>query len=101
MKLIRKLVLVVASLATLALPARAQDFIAGIPRNQTLIIQGGAAQNADWFNLWAAGGGSATNGLQQLTSDTLWFINPGGRQGRMAERARRGAAGLQRRLRRR
>ena len=79
MKLIRKLVLVVASLATwLALPARAQDFIAGIPRNETLIIQGGAAQNADWFNLWAPGGGANTNGQQQLTSDTLWFINPEG-----------------------
>ena len=52
--------------------------VAGIPRNQTLIIQGATAQNADWFNLWAAGGGSATNGLQQLTSDTLWFINPEG-----------------------
>ena len=95
MKSIRKLVLVVASLATsLALPARAQDFIAGIPRNQTLIIQGAAAQNADWFNLWAAGGGSATNGLQQLTSDTLWFINPEGGKDLMAERASRGAAGL-------
>src|SRR3954462_2710902 len=79
MKLIRKLVLVIASLATSpTLPASAQDFIAGIPRNQTLIIQGATAQNADWFNLWAAGGGSATNGWQQLTSDPLWFINPEG-----------------------
>src|SRR5450432_1506059 len=82
MKLLRKLVLVVASLATsLALSARAQDFIAGIPRNETLIIQGAAAQNADWFNLWAAGGGVAINGLQQLTSDALWFINPEGGKG--------------------
>ena len=61
MKLIRRFVLAVASLAMwLTLPAHAQDFIAGIPRNETLIIQGGAAQNADWFNLWAAGGGSAS-----------------------------------------
>ncbi len=39
------------------LPATAQEFIAGIPRNETLIIQGPAAQNAEWFNLWAPGGG--------------------------------------------
>ena len=75
MKLIRKLALA-AALSCLSLAAAAQEFIAGIPRNETLIIQGNTAQNADWFNLWAAGGGSATNGLQQLTSDTLWFINP-------------------------
>jgi peptide/nickel transport system substrate-binding protein len=77
MKLIRKLALA-AALSCLSLAASAQEFIAGIPRNETLIIQGNTAQNADWFNLWAAGGGSATNGLQQLTSDTLWFINPEG-----------------------
>jgi peptide/nickel transport system substrate-binding protein len=85
MGLVRKLALVVVATSLMAsfpvLPALAQDFIAGIPRNETLIIQGGAAQNADWFNLWAAGGGSATNGLQQLTSDTLWFINPEGGKG--------------------
>jgi hypothetical protein len=61
-----------------ALPAFAQDFIADIPREQTLIVQGPEAQNADWFNLWAPGGGANTNGLQQLTADTFWFINPEG-----------------------
>ncbi|MGO7425024.1 ABC transporter substrate-binding protein, partial [Rhizobium ruizarguesonis] len=70
----------IALLSLMALPAFAQDFIAGIPRNETLIIQGTPQQNADWFNLWAPGGGAAANlnGLQQLTTDTLWFINPEG-----------------------
>ena len=55
-----------------------QDFIAGIPRYEALIIQGPTAQNADWFNLWAPGGGASVNGQQQLTTDTLWWINPEG-----------------------
>ncbi|UJW85380.1 ABC transporter substrate-binding protein [Devosia sp. SL43] len=77
MRLFRKIALAaVASL--LALPAFAQDFIAGIPRNEALIIQGPTAQNADWFNLWAPGGGASVNGQQQLTTDTLWWINPEG-----------------------
>jgi len=77
MKLFRKFAFVVAA-SLVALPAFAQDFIAGIPRNQTLIIQGSPAQNADWFNVWAPGGGSNTNGLQQLSTDALWWINPEG-----------------------
>lgn len=72
----RVVIAVVAAL--LAYPAMAQDFIAGIPRNQALIIQGPPSQNADWFNVWAPGGGATTNGLQQLTTDSLWFINPEG-----------------------
>ncbi|SEQ29467.1 peptide/nickel transport system substrate-binding protein [Devosia sp. YR412] len=77
MRLFTKIALAaVASL--LALPALGQDFIAGIPRNEALIIQGPTAQNADWFNLWAPGGGANVNGQQQLTTDTLWWINPEG-----------------------
>ncbi|GLQ53070.1 ABC transporter substrate-binding protein [Devosia nitrariae] len=64
--------------AMMALPVAAQDFIADIPRNETLIIQGPASQNAEWFNLWAPGGGASNNGLQQLTADTFWWINPEG-----------------------
>lgn len=75
MRLMRKVALAVA-LSLLALPALAQEFIAGIPRQETLIIQGPTAQNADWFNLWAPGGGANVNGQQQLTTDTLWWINP-------------------------
>lgn len=62
----------------MAAPAVAQEFISGLPRNETLIIQGPEAQNADWFNLWAPGGGAQANGNQQLSADTLWFINPEG-----------------------
>lgn len=76
MSLVRKIALAVGA-ALIALPAMAQDFIADIPRNETLIIQGPAAQNADWFNLWAPGG-TNHRGLQQATGDTLWFINPEG-----------------------
>ncbi|GLQ10424.1 peptide ABC transporter substrate-binding protein [Devosia yakushimensis] len=73
-----KKIAIAAVASMLALPALAQDFIAGIPRNEALIVQGPTAQNADWFNIWAPGGGSNVNGLQQLTTDTLWFINPEG-----------------------
>lgn len=77
MRLMRKFALA-AALSLLALPALAQDFISGIPRHEALIIQGPAAQNAEWFNLWAPGGGASPNGNQQLSADTLWFINPEG-----------------------
>ena len=46
MKLLAKLALA-AAIAVAALPAVAQDFIAGIPRNEVLIMQGPGAQNAD------------------------------------------------------
>lgn len=77
MRLFKKIALA-AIVSLLALPAVGQDFIAGIPRNEALIIQGPTAQNADWFNLWAPGGGASVNGQQQLTTDTLWWINPEG-----------------------
>lgn len=75
---LRNLAAAVAGALVLAVPALAQDFIAGLPRSETLIIQGPGAQNADWFNLWAPGGGASPNGNQQLSADTLWFINPEG-----------------------
>lgn len=77
MRLFKKIALAVA-VSMLALPSFAQDFIAGIPRHEALIVQGPTAQNADWFNLWAPGGGASVNGQQQLTTDTLWWINPEG-----------------------
>ncbi|SFV28748.1 peptide/nickel transport system substrate-binding protein [Devosia crocina] len=76
--LIKKLAAAALAIAASVMPAAAQDFIAGIPRNEALIIQGPAAQNAEWFNLWAPGGGASNNGLQQLTADTFWFVNPEG-----------------------
>ncbi len=77
MKFRRLLAAAIGALAS-ATPVFAQNFIAGIPRDETLIIQGPPAQNADWFNLWAPGGGAGPNGNQQLSADTLWFINPEG-----------------------
>lgn len=76
--LLKKLAAAAFAIATTVMPVAAQDFIAGIPREEALIIQGPAAQNAEWFNLWAPGGGASNNGLQQLTADTFWFINPDG-----------------------
>ena len=76
--LLKKLAAAAFAIAATVMPAAAQDFIAGIPREEALIIQGPAAQNAEWFNLWAPGGGASNNGLQQLTADTFWFINPDG-----------------------
>lgn len=75
---LKKLAAAAMAIAALVVPVAAQEFIAGIPRNEALIIQGPAAQNAEWFNLWAPGGGASNNGLQQLTADTFWFINPEG-----------------------
>jgi peptide/nickel transport system substrate-binding protein len=76
--LFKKLAAAAFAIAAAVVPVAAQDFIAGIPRNEALIIQGPAAQNAEWFNLWAPGGGSTTNGNQQLSADSLWWINPEG-----------------------
>ncbi|MCR6673140.1 ABC transporter substrate-binding protein [Devosia ginsengisoli] len=53
--------------------------ITDFPREQTLIINNPDAPptNPDMFNLWVAGAGvSAPNGLHQLSTDTLWFIDP-------------------------
>ena len=76
--LLKKLAAAAFAIAAAVAPVAAQEFIAGIPRNETLIIQGPAAQNAEWFNLWAPGGGASANGQQQLTADTFWWINPEG-----------------------
>jgi peptide/nickel transport system substrate-binding protein len=76
--LLKTLAAAAFTIAAAIVPVAAQDFIAGIPRNEALIIQGPAAQNAEWFNLWAPGGGASNNGLQQLTADTFWFVNPEG-----------------------
>ena len=49
------------------------------PRNETVIVHNpeGIIRNPAWFNLWAVGAGNGTsNGLHNLTTDTLWFIDP-------------------------
>jgi len=53
--------------------------ITNFPRNETLIINNpeNPASNPPWFNIWVAGaGGGWSNGLHQLSLDTLWFIDP-------------------------
>ncbi len=48
------------------------------PRNETVIVHNpeGVIRNPAWFNIWSSGGGGWSNGLQQLTMDTFWYIDP-------------------------
>lgn len=52
--------------------------LAQFPRNETVIVHNpeGVIRNPGWFNIWVNGGGGLSTGLQQLTMDTLWFIDP-------------------------
>ncbi|MBD8065255.1 ABC transporter substrate-binding protein [Devosia sp. PTR5] len=52
--------------------------LAQFPRNETVIVHNpeGVIRNPGWFNLWVNGGGGLSTGLQQLTADTLWYIDP-------------------------
>src|SRR6218665_3846996 len=53
--------------------------LAQFPRSETVIVHNpeGIIRNPAWFNLWAVGAGNGTsNGLHNLTTDTLWFIDP-------------------------
>ncbi|WDR06976.1 ABC transporter substrate-binding protein [Devosia rhodophyticola] len=49
-------------------------------RNETVIVHNpeGVIRNPGWFNIWVNGGGGTSNGLHQLTMDTLWYIDPDG-----------------------
>ncbi|MBL8837239.1 MAG: ABC transporter substrate-binding protein [Alphaproteobacteria bacterium] len=60
------------------LPAAAQEVIAGLPRRETIILENpeGTIRNSGWFNIWALNAGGQSTGLQQLTLDTLWYIDP-------------------------
>jgi peptide/nickel transport system substrate-binding protein len=53
--------------------------LAQFPRNETVIVHNpeGVIRNPAWFNPWVVGAGNGTsNGLHNLTTDTLWFIDP-------------------------
>nr|WP_295883978.1 ABC transporter substrate-binding protein [uncultured Devosia sp.] len=53
--------------------------LAQFPRNETVIVHNpeGVIRNPAWFNPWVVGSGAGTsNGLHNLTTDTLWFIDP-------------------------
>ena len=51
---------------------------ANVPRNETIILENpsGRAQPADRFNRWAGWSNTYSSGLQQLTMDALWYIDP-------------------------
>ncbi|MDR0709192.1 MAG: ABC transporter substrate-binding protein, partial [Spirochaetaceae bacterium] len=51
---------------------------ANVPRNETIIIENPTVQvtPADNFNLWGGGNMTYSTGLQQLSCDTLWYIDP-------------------------
>ncbi len=58
-----------------------KEIMPGVNRGDTVIVEDPSAAiiNPDNFNLWttwAGGNGGFSNGLQQLTMDTLWFIDP-------------------------
>src|SRR5262245_51403825 len=63
-----------------SLPAAqaAEDFLAGIPRNEVLIAENpeGPVADPSNFNLWVPHPGCVSTGLQQLCMDTLWYIDP-------------------------
>ena len=50
----------------------------GVPRNETIILENptGRVVPADDFNRWRPGMQSASTGLQQLSLDALWYIDP-------------------------
>ena len=71
------------AVALFGAPALAQDAapaapLTDFPRNETVIVQNPEDQitNPAWFNIWVDGGGSWSNGIQQLVMDTLWYIDP-------------------------
>lgn len=71
------LVLLVTSPGVSASKAKELEVAPGVPRHETLILENpeGRIKNPGRFNRWAMGS-SASNGLQQLALDTLWYIDP-------------------------
>ena len=77
----RKLITLALAASGLALVSQAQaaeDFLAGIPRNQTLIAENpeGTVTDPSNFNIWVPKPNGTSTGLQQLCMDTLWYIDP-------------------------
>ena len=56
----------------------AEDFLAGIPRNEILIAENpeGTVTNPSVQHLGGRSQGGMSTGLQQLCMDTLWYIDP-------------------------
>ncbi len=76
----RKLIMLALALSgvTLGSAQAAEDYLAGIPRNEILIAENpqGRIANPGWFNRWVPNHGGSSTGLQQLALDTLWYIDP-------------------------
>ena len=77
----RKLQMLALTLGVMTLGVQAyaaEDYLAGIPRNEILIAENpqGRIANAGWFNRWVPNHGGTSTGLQQLALDTLWYIDP-------------------------
>ena len=72
------LALAVSGLALVGQARAAEDYLAGIPRNEILIAENpqGRIANPSWFNRWVPNHGGSSTGLQQLALDTLWYIDP-------------------------
>lgn len=77
----RKLQTLALALGVLTLGVQAyaaEEYLAGIPRNEILIAENpqGRVANPSWFNRWVPNHGGSSTGLQQLALDTLWYIDP-------------------------
>ena len=59
-------------------PAAKADVAPGVPRAETLILENpsGRVVPADNFNRWTPGTQTYSTGLQQLSLDALWYIDP-------------------------
>src|SRR5262245_23229126 len=78
MQTLKALTLVLGGLVIGQQAQAAEEFLAGIPRNEVLIAENpeGTVKNASWFNIWTVNQGGWSTGLQQLCLDTLWYIDP-------------------------
>ncbi len=77
----RKLITLALAMSGLALVSQSQaaeDFLAGVPRNQVLIAENpeGTVTDPSNFNVWVPKPNGTSTGLQQLCMDTLWYIDP-------------------------
>ena len=78
MRMLKTLALALSGLVLGAQAYAAEDFLAGIPRNQVLIAENpeGTVTDPSNFNIWVPKPNGTSTGLQQLCMDTLWYIDP-------------------------
>ena len=78
MRTLKTLAWALGGLALCQQAQAAEDFLAGIPRNQVLIAENpeGTVTDPSNFNIWVPKPNGVSTGLQQLCMDTLWYIDP-------------------------